>query len=209
MTLMTFFNIGNISISSVWLAVILALILTSFIYWGIAKKKLGDWYWNSFFYYFLVWKLSYIPLNFELFLDMPLSIAYFHGGKFGHFLGLAAISIYLFLLGKSRFSLTFTNLALIFFLYFSSYHVIINGLHGNYLEFILQAAILGGIIFLFPYLKKKEIWLSVQLFILIVLLKIFINSIFDSILSLESLSFIWMGITVLLLSIGRRLEDID
>ncbi|MDQ0154539.1 redoxin domain-containing protein [Robertmurraya andreesenii] len=113
---MTYITIGKITIPAVWLAAVIGIFTIALLYRLISRKRIGDWYWNSFIFYLLTWKLTYIPLNFSLFLDTPLSIVYFNGGRIGHILGLVVVSLYLLLYVRKKYGFSFTNKAQIFIL---------------------------------------------------------------------------------------------
>lgn len=198
---MTLFNFGSLTFPAIWLAASLSLILTSFFYRVLSGKKAGDWYWNGFFLYFLVWKLSYIVFNLKMVLDMPLSIVYFNGSTKGHVLALSILSFYLLFIAVKKHSSIFEESAQIFLLYFFCYEAIIKILEQNIIESLIHFILLTGYLFFLYFLKQKKISFSKQIFILIIMFKLLIFSLFHSILSIETLTFSWIGITMLILLI--------
>lgn len=197
---MTYLSIGKVTIPSVWVAVILSLFLAAWLYKILTKKKIEDWYWNCFFLYVLTWKLTYIPFHFQLFLDMPLSIVYFNRGELGHILGLALVSIYIVMIARKKYHLSFTGVSQSFILYFLTYQLLIRILEKNIAETAILIAVFMVCLYLFVKINKRNLLLPVQTFMLIILLDFFFMSLFDSFFTQEALSFSWLGITVLLLS---------
>ncbi|RST77124.1 hypothetical protein D4T97_001090 [Siminovitchia acidinfaciens] len=193
---MTYFQVGSLAIPAVWIAVVGALFVASLFNWAVMGKKVEDWYWNGFFYYFVSWKLSYIVFNFNLFLDMPMSVLYFNGGEKGHALALVILSIYL-LVALKRFPFLYEESSRLFLLYFISYQVIVGFLEKSSLEMFIHLVLLFGFLLLLQ--KMKKILISSQMFLLFVFLELLIISLFNSFFSLESLTIIWMGSIVFIL----------
>lgn len=194
---MTYIQIGSISISAVWIAAIVALFVSPILHRVITGSKVGEWYWNSFFLYLLVWKLSYILFNLHLFLKTPVSILYFNGGTKGHLLALALTSIYLLFFTRKKYPFIAKEAMLLFALYFICYELTIGLLHKSVIESMSHSLLLAVFMLIVNRNNKKR---TGQLFILFALLEIFIISIFRTALSLDVLSFIWLGITVLIMS---------
>lgn len=197
---MTYLTIGSLTIPSVWLASIAGLILASLLHWIINGEKIEEWYWNGFFLYFLIWKLSYILFQFKLFLDMPLSIIYFNGGLEGHFLALIILSVYLIFITGKKYPSIYKESARIFLFYFISYQVVINLLEKNQMETLLHIILLAGYIFLLLYLRKKHLTLTIQMFIMAMMLELLILSIFQSLFSTQVWTFTLLGIMMLIVS---------
>jgi hypothetical protein len=197
---MNYFQIGNVSIPTLWLAVLTALFGASLLYKLLTGKKVGDWYWNSFILYFLAWKLSYILFNITMFIDMPLSILYFNGGTKGHFLGLTLLSLYLlFLAGKKHPGLQ-KEAASIFLLFFLTYEVISKLLEQQWIEVFSHFVVFAGYIVLFLFLKRKNKIITWPIIIVLILIELLLFSIFSTLFSFKALTLTWIGLTVLSLS---------
>ena len=171
-------------------------------------EKVADWYWNGFFIYFLVWKLSYILFNFRMFSDMPFSIVYFNGGTKGHILALVILSIYLLIFAPKKYPSIYQECAQIFLLYFICYEVIRGFLEKNTFETFIHLTLLVGFVVLFLLsLKKTKNPLSNQLLIVFILLELLIKSSFGTALSMDALPFIWIGLIVYILRKREEMED--
>jgi hypothetical protein len=205
---MTYFQIGSLALPSIWLAVVGALFIASLFHKVLTSKKVGDWYWNGFFLYFLTWKLSYIMFNLTMFLDMPLSNIYFNGGIKGHLLALAFLSLYLLFIGGKKHPFIYEESPRLFLLYFSSYEVIIHLLEKSWIDALVHLSVFAGFLFLLNSLKKKERLLSIPLYIVLMLLELLILSIIGTIFSLEALTFIWIGLIVLILPKKMKKEEV-
>jgi hypothetical protein len=192
-------SLGSISISATWIASSSALFISFLIYRVLSGKKIGDWYWNAFFLYFLVWKLSYILFNLKLFLGMPLSVIYFNGGIKGHLLALAVLSLYLLYFTGKKYQSIAVEAPNLFLLYFINYEGIINLITKYYMEAFSNLLLLLGYLFLHITLKWKKNLISYQIFILLILLMLLLLSIFHTLFSIDGLTIIWFGVTVFIL----------
>jgi hypothetical protein len=194
---MNYYQIGNFSLPSLWLAVLTALFGASLFHKLLTGKKVGEWYWNSFFLYFLAWKLSYILFNITMFIDMPLSILYFNGGTKGHFLGLTLLSLYLlFLAGKKHPGLE-KEAGSIFLLFFFTYEVISKLLEKQWIEVFSHFVVFAGYIVLFLFLKRKNKLITWPIIIVLILIELLLFSIFSTLFSFKALTLTWIGLTVL------------
>ncbi|MBT2709447.1 hypothetical protein J7I91_16015 [Pseudomonas sp. ISL-84] len=208
------------TIPSVWLAVLLALLITALLYRYLSSKKIEEWYWNSFFLYFLVWKLSYILFHFKMVIEMPLSIVYFNGSTEGHFLALASLSVYLLYKVSKKYPSAHQDALQLFPLFFISFEGIKYALISSTLAAIAHLLLLicyvvfqtissaksnkgadSSISFNRAISKKKKEILSLQAFALMMLSELLVVSFFQPIISLEILTFSWLAITVYTLSI--------
>jgi hypothetical protein len=210
---LTYFQIGNVSLPSLWLAVLSTLFGASLFYKVLTGKKIGEWYWNGFFLYFLTWKLSYILFNLEMFLDMPLSIIYFNGGTKGHLLALVVLSLYfLFIAGKKHPGI-YKEASSISILFFVTYEVIRNLLDKHWIEAFFHALIFTAYLSLLLSLKRnrKLITGPIIIIIIMVLIELLIFSIFNTLFSLEALTFTWICLTVLVLSkkMDKKVEKLE
>ena len=89
MSVTDYYIIGNLTVPSSWIALIIAFVVA----YGAVRirfgKKNAELLSDAFFYLIIVWKLSVIILDFSSVIRSPLSIFYFHGGMVGYFLGIA------------------------------------------------------------------------------------------------------------------------
>lgn len=204
---MTYFEIGNLTIPSIWLAAVISLFIGSLFKRLYTREKVGEWYWNGFFLYFLVWKLSYVLFNFKIFLNMPLSVVYFNGGTTGHILALASLSFYILFMAGIKHPSIYSEGVPVFLFYFISYEVVISLLEQNYMEALVHFVLLASCCALFNHFKNKNSPISKQIFILIFLLELLIFSFFQSFLTLETLTFTWIAVTMLILYMNPKRRD--
>ena len=97
-----FYLIGNTTVPSSWVALIVAFILSYCALRLRFGKKSSDVLVDSIFYFILVWKLSVIVTDFGNVIKSPLSIIYFNGGTIGFYLGLFAVGITLLIESKKN-----------------------------------------------------------------------------------------------------------
>ncbi|WP_391559911.1 hypothetical protein [Robertmurraya sp.] len=198
-----YLEIANITIPALWVAVVAALFIASAIYRFFSREKVGDWYWNGFFLYFLIWKLSYIVFHLDMFIDLPLSILYFNGGTKGHLLALLLLITYFFFISKRNHALIETSIHTLL-LFFLTYEVVIHLLEKNWVEslgHLFVSTIYSTLLF---FLLKNNRIISRLIVILIILLELLILSIFTTIFTIEAFTLIIMGLTVLVLSNKRQ-----
>lgn len=190
---MTYFHIGSVTISSVWIAVIASLLVSSLLFRFISGEQTGDWYINSFFLYLFIWKFSYILLNPVFFLDMPLSVLYFDGGSAGHIIALTAVTI-LILIKKRN---TQGQAVVLLPLFFICYQVLSSAFDRNQSEMLLHFLLLAILLFLL-WKTGNNLLAYASAFILFLFLgELLIFSLDGSIFSIEILTLIWLGITTL------------
>ncbi len=92
MPVTSFFIIGNLSVPSSWIALIIAFVVAYSVVRFRYGKKNAELIGDMFFYLVIVWKLSVVLTDFDSVLRSPLAIFYFHGGLFGYYLGLLFIA---------------------------------------------------------------------------------------------------------------------
>ena len=89
-TVTKLFIIGNATVPSSWIALVLAFIISYLAIRFRYGKRISGVLADSLFYFVLVWKLSVILTDFNNVIKTPLSIIYFNGGLIGFYLGLLA-----------------------------------------------------------------------------------------------------------------------
>lgn len=196
---MTYFTIENLAIPSVWIATLIALVVAAVLNRVTGGQKIGDWYWNGFFLYFILWKLSYIYLNFKMFLNMPFSIVYYNGGIKGHLFALASLLIYLLIIASKKHPTIYVEGTRVFLFYFINYKVVMNLLEQNIKEATIQSILLLGYISLLFYLHTRKRLFTSQMFVVIFLLELLIYSLFRTIISIEIFTFLLLGLTMMIL----------
>lgn len=85
---MNYITFVNMTISVSLLVMVIVLMVLPVVYKLVTGQTIPSFFWDNIFLYFVIWKLSYIVIYPKLFLEMPLSILYFHGGSTGKVLGL-------------------------------------------------------------------------------------------------------------------------
>lgn len=93
MIVTNYFQLGNLSAPSSWIAfmvgVVLAYVAVRVRFGKLQSDRVAD----AFFTVILVWKFSIILTDFKSVLRSPLAILYFDGGTIGFILGLAVIAL--------------------------------------------------------------------------------------------------------------------
>ena len=93
MKVSTYFLIGNMTVPSSWVALIIAFVIAYSLVRFKFEKRVAEKMSDLIFYFIIVWKFSVLITNFETVIQSPLSIIYFHGGRVGIFLGLFVVGI--------------------------------------------------------------------------------------------------------------------
>lgn len=192
---MNYITVGRFTLPVDLLAAFAAIFIGAMVYWLKEKKSIGDWYWNSFFIYIAISKLSYALFNFKMFIDNPLSLLYFNGGTNGQILAFAGIALYLFFIAwKKESGINSEEFLPAYFIFFLLYETVLFAFSQNLLAAAVQAALLLG--FIFYYFKKAG--LNQQLSILFLMLEALILSLFSDLLAVENLLLFALGIILLL-----------
>ena len=93
MQVSNYFLIGNMTVPSSWVALIIAFAIAYSLVRFKFEKRVAEKMSDLIFYFIIVWKFSVLITNFETVIQSPLSIIYFHGGRVGIFLGLFVVGI--------------------------------------------------------------------------------------------------------------------
>lgn len=191
---MNYITFGRFTLPADLLAASAAIFIGALIYRLKEKKSIDDWYWNSFFLYIAVYKLSYALFNFKMFIDTPLSLLYFNGGTKGQILAFAGIALYLLWIARKKGSSINTQDYLpVYFIFFMLYWTALFAFSEDFLAAALQALFLLG--FLVFYFSKTK--LNLQYAILFLMLEVLILSLFSDLFSLENLLILALGFYLL------------
>lgn len=191
---MNYITFGRFTLPADLLAAFAAIFIGALIYRLKEKKSIDDWYWNSFFLYIAIYKLSYALFNFKMFIDTPLSLLYFNGGTKGQILAFAGIALYLLWIARKKGSSINTQDYLpVYFIFFMLYWTALFAFSEDFLAAALQALFLLG--FLVFYFSKTK--LNLQYAILFLMLEVLILSLFSDLFSLENLLILALGFYLL------------
>lgn len=191
---MNYITIGRFTLPTDLLAAFAAIFLGALVYRIRNKKSIEDWYWNSFFLYIIISKLSYVLFNFSLFLDTPFSLLYFNGGTKGQILAFAGLAVYLFLTGKKQGNgVSYKDFLPVYFTFFMIYQAALFALSQDFTAALFQAVVLAG--FLLFYFKDARF--TPQFALLFLLLQALVSSLFSNLLATENLLILALG-TILL-----------
>lgn len=192
---MNYITVGRFTLPVDLLSAFAAIFIGAMVYWLKEKKSIGDWYWNSFFIYIAISKLSYALFNFKMFIKTPLSLLYFNGGKNGQILAFAGIAIYLFFIArKKEIGPDRVEFFPAYFIFFLLYETALFAFTQNSLAAAIQAALLLG--FILIYFKMAG--LNQQYAILFLMLEALILSLFSELLSAENMLILALGIFLLI-----------
>jgi hypothetical protein len=192
---LNYITIGRFTLPADLLAAFAAIFIGALIYRIRDKKSIDDWYWNSFFIYIAIYKLSYVIFNFNLFIDTPFSLLYFNGGTEGQILAFLGIAIYLYWLTRKNSSTIKAEEYLpAYFIFFLLYWT---GLLAFSQDF-LAAAIQGVLLVIFILFYFKNIKLTAEYAILFLMLEALILSLFADLLAVENLLIFSLGIYLII-----------
>ncbi|MBM7622059.1 hypothetical protein JOC95_003969 [Bacillus tianshenii] len=195
---MTYYTIGNVTFPAIWLATVLAMIGTALLNRIFSRRSTDDWYWNAFLIYLSVWKLSYIIFQYNMFYHTPFSILYFNGGVKGHVLALASVTLYLMKVFKKDTTSIGTDSVRLFLLFFFTYHLLISYMESELSEMNTYIIMLSVFLSIVAIMRKKIVP-ETQILIFFIFLELLLRSIFQSIFSMETMTFLWIGLTVFIL----------
>jgi hypothetical protein len=190
-----YITIGRFTLPSDLLAAVAAIFLGAMIYWPKERKSIGDWYWNSFFIYIAIYKLSYAIFNFSMFMDTPLSLLYFNGGTGGQVLAFLGLAVYLTISSRVKNSSSSRHEFIPgYFSFFMLYETALFALSFDLPATSVQAAMLAG----FLVIYYKGIRLTEQLVILMLMAEALVLSLFSNLLLVENLLIIGLGVFLLI-----------
>jgi hypothetical protein len=191
---LNYITFGRFTLPADLLAAFAAIFIGALIYRLKEQKSIDDWYWNSFFLYIAIYKLSYALFNFKMFIDTPLSLLYFNGGTKGQIIAFAGIALYLLWIARKKGSSINTQDYLpVYFIFFMLYWTGLFAFSEDFLAAALQALFLLG--FLAFYFSKTK--LILQYAILFLMLEVLILSLFSDLFSLENLLILALGFYLL------------
>jgi hypothetical protein len=192
---LNYITIGRFTLPADLLAAFTAIFIGALIYRAREKKSIGDWYWNSFFIYIAVYKLSYAVFNFKMFLDTPFSLLYFNGGTEGQILAFTGIAIYLYLITRKKENLVLVSEFLSgYFLFFLLYWTGLFAFSEDFIAAGLQAILF--IVFAAFYFKKVK--LNMEYAILFLMVEALILSLFSELLALDNLLIFALGLYLIM-----------
>ncbi|MBB4824497.1 hypothetical protein HNO89_001719 [Sporosarcina luteola] len=91
MNVTTYYLIGNFTISSSWIAIIMAFGVAYSLVRIFFNAQLANRWADQFFTILIIWKLSVLVTHAPMILHAPMTIIYFNGGLFGFCLGIAYV----------------------------------------------------------------------------------------------------------------------
>jgi hypothetical protein len=192
---LNYITIGRFTLPADLLAAFAAIFIGALIYRAREKKSIGDWYWNSFFIYIAIYKLSYAVFNFKMFLDTPFSLLYFNGGTEGQILAFAGIAIYLYLITRKKENLMLVSEYLPgYFLFFLLYWTGLFAFSEDFIAAGVQAILF--IVFAAIYFKKVEF--TMEYAILFLMVEALILSLFSDLLAVENLLIFALGLYLIM-----------
>lgn len=166
------YTIGSFTFPSTWGAIIASFILT-FLFLYFWNRKASDWYSNGIFYFLVIWKLSVIVVDFHNVIEHPITILYFNGGRWGYWLGLLSVLLYIFVKRADRtFRLVIAWMSTVVF-----FELVFRLLESNILAGVSQF-IINCILILFLLKKEndRDTW-AIQLVIVFTLFQLLLHSV--------------------------------
>ncbi|CAN7204864.1 hypothetical protein [Rossellomorea sp. LjRoot5] len=166
------YTIGSFTFPSTWGAIIASFILT-FLFLYFWNRKASDWYSNGVFYFLVIWKLSVIVVDFQNVIEHPITILYFHGGRWGYWLGLLTVLLYIFVRRVDTvYRLVIAWMSTVVF-----FELVVHLLESDILAGVIQFCLNGALVL---FLSKKEddrdTW-AIQLVVVFTLLQLLLHSI--------------------------------
>ncbi|PFG04687.1 hypothetical protein [Bacillus sp. es.034] len=166
------YSIGSFTFPSTWGAIITSFILT-FLFLYFWNRKASDWYSNGIFYFLVIWKLSVIVVDFQNVIEHPITILYYHGGRWGYWLGLLTVLLYIFVKRAD----TVYRLVIVWMSTVVFFELVVHLLEFDILVGVIQFSLNGALVL---FLLKKEddgdTW-AIQLVVVFSLLQLLLHSI--------------------------------
>lgn len=205
---LSFLTIGNISIPEIWLAFLLASFLSPFVIRIIERNSIESWYWNVLLIYFISWKFSYILFNFDMFLDMPLSVIYFNGGDRGHILAVITITIYLALIAFKKHQKLSKDAGSVFLLFFITLELVMSLLEKNFFQSYLNLFVFIALLVLIILNKKEQNFSLTPWLILLSMVELLVMSFSHSMITIQPITFIWISSFLIFITFKIRRDKV-
>lgn len=161
---MAYFQLFNLTIPSIWLAIIIASFVATILYKFATSEKVTEWFGNAFFTYISVWKFSYILFHFPNFLKMPLSALYFNGGIKGHWVAVLIIAFYVTIFAHKKYPQVVWQMTPMLMLYIVSFELLYNLLNKDLAFAIIQSVLLLSIFILLRVYKQLRVQTILMIF---------------------------------------------
>ncbi|RJS62404.1 hypothetical protein [Bacillus sp. PK3_68] len=120
-------------------------------------------------------------------------------------MALVVLSFYLLMFAAKKDPAIYKISARLYLLYFILYETVVRLLEKDYIEAASHFILLVGL--LLQSVTKKHQRLYGQMLIVWMLLELLMLSLFDTILSLQALTFIWIGLIVFILNEKANKEE--
>ncbi len=85
------YQIGNLSVPSTWLAFLLVAFLTAMLLWRLFGRNVSSVFMDYLFYFLITWKLSVVVTDFGMVVNNPLTILYYATGDIGVYFGVGVV----------------------------------------------------------------------------------------------------------------------
>lgn len=188
-------TIGKFTLQAELLTFFITIFAVSILYKAVMQKSLSDWYYNAIILYIVIYKLSYITFQFDLFIKTPLSILYFDGGWKGQVLAFIGLAIYLVMITTKRYELLKSEFIPTYFIFVSIYSLLQQAFLAHYVVAFINIMFLGT--FIWIYLKSNVAHEN-QLFIFFLLVQAILLS-FSSGLSITHILMLSLGVILFIL----------
>lgn len=188
-------TIGKFTLQAELLTFFITIFAVSILYKAVMQKSLSDWYYNAIILYIVIYKLSYITFQFDLFIKTPLSILYFDGGWKGQVLAFIGLAIYLVMITTKRYELLKSEFIPTYFIFVSIYSLLQQAFLAHYVVAFINIMFLGT--FIWIYLKSNVAHEN-QLFIFLLLVQAILLS-FSSGLSITHILMLSLGVILFIL----------
>ncbi|MEI2664790.1 hypothetical protein [Rossellomorea sp. LJF3] len=195
------YTIGSFTFPSTWGAIIASFILT-FLFLYFWNRKASDWYSNGIFYFLIIWKLSVIVVDFQNVIEHPITILYFNGGRWGYWLGLLTVLLYIFVKRADRTS----HLVIAWMCTVVFFELVVHLLQFDVLAGVFQFIINGTLIlFLLKKENDRDIW-AVQLVTVFTFLQLLYQSIHGGFV-FNTVTWTYLTVMVYLIFFQRKVEN--
>ncbi|QTD41201.1 hypothetical protein [Sporosarcina sp. Te-1] len=97
MIVTNYYLIGNFTLSSSWIAIIVAFAVAYSLVRMLFNAQSANRFADQFFIVLIIWKLSVVVTDAPLILQAPMSVIYFNGGLFGFCLGIIYVFVKLWM----------------------------------------------------------------------------------------------------------------
>lgn len=195
---MMYIQIGFLAVQAEWIALTGSVFLSA-LFFKLYDKNSLDWLINAFLVLVLIWKASFLIVEWDMEKKSLYSLLYYNGGTAGYILGALGSSIYLFFSKAPK--LKVQHSFILYLVLISAYQAILIaitfGEPADFIQFAVNVVFLLVVPLFFRSLTSQT---AFQLTVIAALWNVLAYSYSEELLSLSTFTAVWVPLTLQMIS---------